>query len=111
MLDGEETLVEVAEPIGVATNNVAEYRAVIRGLEEACRLGVKTLELRMDSQLIVRQIQGQYRVKHPLLKPLHAAVMDRLRTIDRWSVTHVRREFNSRADALANEGMDNSFGT
>ena len=69
-------LAEVAEPLGRATNNVAEWTAVLLALEEARRLGATHVDLRMDSQLVARQISGVYRVKHPDLKPIHAAVMD-----------------------------------
>ena len=72
-------LAEVAEPLGRATNNVAEWTAVLLALEEARRLGATHVDLRMDSQLVARQISGVYRVKHPDLKPIHAAVMDLLR--------------------------------
>ena len=72
-------LAEIAEPLGHATNNVAEWTAVLLALEEARRLGATHVDLRMDSQLVARQISGIYRVKHPDLKPIHAAVMDLLR--------------------------------
>jgi ribonuclease HI len=89
------------EPIGRATNNVAEYRAAIAGLQKALELGARSVELRADSELLVHQISGVYRVKHPGLRPLHAKVGELLGRFERWSARHVPREANARADALA----------
>jgi len=99
-------LAEVAEPLGHATNNVAEWTAVLLALEEARRLGATHVDLRMDSQLVARQISGVYRVKHHDLKPIHAAVMDLLRTLDGYTVGHVPRELNKDADRLSNVAID-----
>ena len=99
-------LAEVAEPLGWATNNVAEWTAVLLALEEARRLGATHVDLRMDSQLVARQISGVYRVKHPDLKPIHAAVMDLLRRLDGYTVGHVPRELNRDADRLSNIAID-----
>jgi ribonuclease HI len=99
-------LAEVAEPLGRATNNVAEWTAVLLALEEARRLGATHVDLRMDSQLVARQISGVYRVKHPDLKPIHAAVMDLLRMLDGYTVGHVPRELNRDADRLSNVAID-----
>jgi ribonuclease HI len=99
-------LAEVAEPLGHATNNVAEWTAVLLALEEARRLGATHVDLRMDSQLVARQISGVYRVKHPDLKPIHAAVMDHLRVLDGYTVGHVPRELNKDADRLSNVAID-----
>jgi len=99
-------LAEVAEPLGHATNNVAEWTAVLLALEEARRLGATHVDLRMDSQLVARQISGVYRVKHPDLKPIHAAVMDLLRVLDGYTVGHVPRELNKDADRLSNVAID-----
>jgi len=105
--DAEGTvLAEIAEPLGRATNNVAEWTAVLLALEEARRLGATQVDLRMDSQLVARQISGIYRVKHPDLKPIHAAVMDLLRTLDTYTVGHVPRELNKEADRLSNVAID-----
>jgi len=101
-------LAEVAEPLGRATNNVAEWTAVLLALEEARRLGATHVDLRMDSQLVARQISGIYRVKHPDLKPIHAAVMELLRTLDGYTVGHVPRELNRDADRLSNVAIDGS---
>ncbi|WP_446008030.1 ribonuclease HI family protein [Candidatus Electrothrix sp.] len=93
--------------LGQCTNNVAEYKALLLGLQSALELGCGKLEIFLDSQLIVRQLQGQYKVKHPTLKPLFFEVKELLTRIENWSVAHVPREQNKRADALANQGIDN----
>ena len=92
--------------IGETTNNVAEYRAVQLGLELARELGATSVEVVNDSQLIARQIGGQYKVKHAGLKPLFLETMRALREFDQWSVRDVRREHNKRADELVNEELD-----
>lgn len=98
---------EVSEYIGRATNNVAEYRALIRGLEEARRLGATAVRISTDSQLLARQIAGQYRVKSPALRPLHEILMRALSEFDEVSVSHVLRRLNARADRLANDAVMN----
>ena len=103
--DGEP-LAERNEYIGEATNNVAEYRALLLGAGLARELGARAVELVCDSQLVARQIGGQYRVKHAGLKPLHRAAMEALAGFDRWSIRDVRREHNERADELVNEAID-----
>lgn len=100
------TLAELGEYIGEATNNVAEYRALIRGLEEARRLGADSVEILADSELLVRQINGEYRVRHPNLVPLYAEVMEKLKGFSSFSIVHVPRKENARADALANWALD-----
>jgi ribonuclease HI len=97
---------EIAEPLGRATNNVAEWTAVRLALEEARRLGATHVDLRMDSELVARQINGIYRVKHPDLKPIHAAVMSLLRDFDGYTVGHVPRALNKDADRLSNVAID-----
>jgi ribonuclease HI len=97
---------EVAEPLGRATNNVAEWTAVLLALEEALRLGATHVDLRMDSQLVARQIAGIYRVKHADLKPLHASVMALLRRFGGYTVGHIPRELNLDADRLSNVAID-----
>jgi ribonuclease HI len=99
-------MAEIAEPLGHATNNVAEWTAVLLALEEARRLGATHVDLRMDSELVARQISGIYRVKHPDLKPIHAAVMELLRGLDGYTVGHVPRELNKDADRLSNVAID-----
>ncbi len=103
--DGGE-LAERNAYIGEATNNVAEYRAVQLGLELARDLGALQVEVVNDSELIAKQLTGEYRVKHAGLKPLFAETMEALRAFDSWSVRSVRREHNERADELVNEALD-----
>ena len=101
-----EVLDESAARIGEATNNVAEYRALLHGLERARALGASEVEVVNDSELVARQVEGRYKVKHEGLKPLHAQVREALRGFERWSVRSVPREQNLRADALVNEALD-----
>jgi ribonuclease HI len=97
---------EVAERIGVATNNVAEYRAVLKGIERAQALGAGELELIGDSELVARQLTGAYKVKHPSMKPLHAEALAALSGFDRWQIRTVPRAQNARADELVNAALD-----
>jgi len=97
---------ELAERIGVATNNVAEYRAVLKGIERAQALGAGELELIGDSELVARQLTGAYKVKHPSMKPLHAEALAALSGFDRWRIRTVPRAQNARADALVNQALD-----
>lgn len=99
-------VVEMGSRIGVATNNVAEYQALIAGLETARDRGVDDLEVRLDSLLLVRQVNGEFRVKAANLKPLHRRAVALLREFDDVEVAHVRRHLNTRADALANAAYD-----
>jgi ribonuclease HI len=101
-----EILEECSEAIGDATNNVAEYRALLLGIERAAALGAKSLELVGDSELIVRQVKGDYKVKDETLRELHRQVQEALRDFDRWSIRHVRRDQNAEADRLVNEELD-----
>ncbi len=103
--DGE-VVEEVGEKIGEATNNVAEYRALLRGIELAAAHGGTDLELIGDSELVVRQVEGRYKVKNAGIKPLHQEVKRALQSFDSWSVRHVRRAENSDADRLVNEALD-----
>ncbi len=103
--EGDE-LASVSETIGRATNNVAEYRAAIAGVRAAHDLGATSIDLRLDSQLAVRQVAGRYRVKNAALKPLFAALVESLEAVGPYTVGHVPRERNTRADALANEALD-----
>jgi ribonuclease HI len=96
----------VGETIGKQTNNVAEYRALIRGIELALAHGATEVELIGDSQLIVRQIEGRYKVKHAAMKDLHAEAKKLLANFDSWSIRDVRREQNADADRLVNEALD-----
>ena len=101
-----EVLEEVAETIGVATNNVAEYRALIMGLERAHALGANEVEIINDSELVAKQLTGAYKVKHPAMKPLHAEAIAALRGFDSWRVRSVPRAQNARADELVNQALD-----
>jgi ribonuclease HI len=106
---GGEVLEEVGEKIGEATNNVAEYRALLRGIELAAARGASELELIGDSELVVRQVEGRYKVKHAGMKQLHEEVKRALRGFDSWSIRHVRRAENSDADRLVNEALDGAL--
>lgn len=96
----------VSEAIGVATNNVAEYQALISGLEAAADFGARRVEVRADSQLIIRQLEGRYRVKNPGLQPLYRRAMELLRGYAEVDLRHVYREENTEADALVNAALD-----
>lgn len=97
---------EVGEPLGITTNNVAEYKAMIRALEEARILGCSELAVFTDSELMARQLNGIYAVKAAHLLPLYERAKSLLALFDKACVTHVRRELNKRADALSNIGAD-----
>ena len=101
---------EIAETIGRTTNNVAEYRALLRGLEEAAAIGARTVRLCSDSQLVVRQLSGRYQVRSQDLAPLHRQALSRMRQFDSVSVVYVPREQNRGADALANRALDDRAG-
>ena len=103
--DGE-ILEAHGEPIGEATNNVAEYRALLLAIERARAHGAAEVELIGDSELIVRQVRGEYRVKDPGLRPLHAAAREALGALERWSIRNVPRAKNAAADALVNATLD-----
>ena len=95
--------------IGEATNNVAEYRALLLGLERALELGYTDVDVYSDSELLVRQLQGRYLVKHPALKELYELAKERIGRYRRFSIQHVPREQNAEADALANRGIDEAY--
>jgi len=101
-----EVIGEVSQAIGTATNNVAEYEAVIRGLARAAELGATEVDLVGDSELVAKQITGQYKVKHPDMKPLHAQVKQSLLQFSDWSIKTVPRAQNADADALVNQALD-----
>ena len=98
----------VSERIGRATNNEAEYRSAIAGLEAALALGARSVELRLDSELVVRQLEHRYRVRNERLRPLFNRLVDLRRRFDSFSVTAVPRARNARADALANQALDSA---
>jgi ribonuclease HI len=103
--DGE-LLDEQAQLLGKATNNVAEYRALLLGLARAKELGASEVEVVGDSELIAKQVQGLYKVKHPAMRPLHLDAMQALRGFERWSIRTVPRAQNAEADALVNAALD-----
>lgn len=102
MPDGREVMAW-GEPIGKTTNNVAEYRAAIRVLQKARELGVREVSLRSDSQLMIRQIKGSYKVRNARLKPQHGEVMELLAQFDDWEAEYIPREKNHRADSCASK--------
>jgi ribonuclease HI len=106
---GGDPVAERNEYIGEATNNVAEYRAVMLALALAKELGAREVEVVNDSELVARQIGGEYKVKHAGLKPLYKETMAKLREFDAWSVRNVRREQNERADELVNQALDQAL--
>ena len=105
--DGE-VIADAAEAIGVATNNVAEYRGLRLGLRKARELGASEVEVVNDSELIAKQVNGTYKVKHRDMKPLHAAALQALRDFERWSIRSVPRAQNAGADALVNQALDSA---
>lgn len=101
-------IIELKGALDLATNNVAEYNGLLAALRWAVEQGVKTLHVRADSELMVKQMKGVYRVKNPGLLPLFETAKSLVRQIGRVSFEHVRREFNKDADRLANEAMDDA---
>ena len=105
--DGDgQVLDEAAEVLGVATNNVAEYRGLLLGLQRAQELGATEIEVVNDSELVAKQINGEYKVKHADMKPLHRAATEVLQGFERWSIRSVPRAQNAHADALVNQALD-----
>lgn len=105
--DGDGNRVgDLAERIGVATNNVAEYRALLRGLERAAELGARELEVVNDSELVAKQVNRVYKVKHPAMRLLFEEATERLGRFERWSIRSVPRAQNAEADALVNAALD-----
>jgi len=99
-------IAELSAPVGIATNNVAEYRGLLAALLWAVDHGLPALHIRSDSELLVRQMRGEYRVKHPGLQPLHQDARALVARLGRVTFEHVRREHNAEADRLANLAMD-----
>jgi len=99
-------IASISQRIGRATNNQAEYRAVIVALEEATRLGARQVDIKMDSELVVKQINGEYRVKKATLKPLYQQVKQLLSSLEGFTITHIPRRQNIEADKLANKALD-----
>ncbi|MEA2289604.1 MAG: ribonuclease [Solirubrobacteraceae bacterium] len=103
--DGD-VLDEAHEVLGVATNNVAEYRGLLLGLARARELGAREVEVVNDSELVAKQVNGEYKVKHADMKPLHAEATRALGAFDRWTMRSVPRAQNAAADALVNQALD-----
>jgi ribonuclease HI len=97
---------EAAVTLGTVTNNVAEYRGLLLGLERAAALGATEVEVINDSELIAHHVTGRYKVKHPDMKPLHAEALRALGGFERWSIRPVPRAQNADADALVNQALD-----
>ena len=102
-------LASISDYLGIQTNNVAEYTAVVRALGLAAELGAVEVHLLLDSKLIVEQVNGRWRVKDAKLRPLHADIVERLRGFARWTAVHVPRAQNSAADAMCNEAIDRAL--
>ena len=109
--DDGSVVEELHESVGMATNNVAEYHGLLAALAWAIDRGLTTLHVRSDSELLVKQLRGEYRVKNPNLQPLYADACALVRRIGRVTFEHVRRELNKEADRLANLAMDEAAGT
>jgi ribonuclease HI len=101
-----QLLAQASELFGVTTNNVAEYRGLLLGLERARALGATEIELVNDSELVAKQLSGVYKVKHPDMRTLHAEALAALRGFEHWSIRSVPRERNAQADALVNAALD-----
>jgi ribonuclease HI len=106
ILQDGEPIQRIARYLGTTTNNIAEYTAAIIGLEQAVKLGASRVTLNADSELLVKQINGQYRVKNEGLKPLYAKVKELIAKINSVEVQYIPREKNKEADALANRAID-----
>jgi ribonuclease HI len=101
-----EVIAEIAQSLGETTNNVAEYKALIAGLELALNHKVSELDVRVDSELVLRQVQGEWKIKNERLRALAVQARSLLNRFQKSSLQHVRRELNAGADRLANQGMD-----
>jgi len=99
-------LAEPTEALGTATNNVAEYRALLLGLAHAAELGASEVEVVGDSELVAKQVQGLYKVRNAAMRPLHASALQALARFERWSIRTVPRAENAHADALVNQTLD-----
>ncbi|HTB22277.1 MAG TPA: ribonuclease HI family protein [bacterium] len=107
---GGKVLARVCKPLGRATNNEAEYAALLLGLQEARRLNASRVSVYADSELVIKQLTGVYRVKHPVMRERHQEAMRLLAGFEAWSATHVPRERNTEADRLANQALDSPHG-
>jgi ribonuclease HI len=102
----DEQFFELSRYLDSGTNNEAEYRALVRGLEAAADLGVKRMQIFLDSELVVKQLNGKYKVRSPRLRSLFDQAVSRLQQFDDYAIFHVGRELNQQADRLANEAID-----
>ena len=102
----DEVLLEVADYVGKTTNNIAEYMALIRGLEEAIDMGHRSVEAYSDSELMVKQLNGEYKVKNEGLQPLYLHTKSLIKKFTHFSLNHTVRDGNQHADTLANQGID-----
>ncbi len=98
---------EISQYIGEQTNNVAEYKALNRGLEVALDLGIKKITCYLDSELVVKQIKGEYKVKNERMIPMYNMTMPLIKKFDSFEIIHIKRELNKKADKLVNEAIDN----
>jgi ribonuclease HI len=103
-----EVLEEASELLGIATNNVAEYRALLLGLATARGLGATEVDVVNDSELVAKQVKGLYKVKHEAMRPLHRQAMEAFKAFERWSIRSVPRARNAAADALVNQALDSA---
>ena len=101
-----ELMARISQRIGTTTNNQAEYRAIIAALEKAIELGATHVVINSDSELVVRQLNGRYRVRKAELKPLHQKVKQLQSSLEEFTITHIPREQNKEADRLANKALD-----
>ena len=108
VIDGPAKI-EISEYIGETTNNVAEYSALIRMLEQGLKKGYSELDIFADSELMVKQIKGEYRVKNENLRGLYLEAQKYLQQLKKFTITHIRREFNKDADKLVNEAIDDKL--
>lgn len=99
-------LKEISQYIGIQTNNVAEYKALSRGLEIALDIGITKVKCKLDSELVTKQIKGEYKVKNERMIPMYNMVMPLINKFEEFHIEHIRREYNKEADALANKAMD-----
>jgi ribonuclease HI len=106
VIRGDDVSDEASELLGIATNNVAEYRGLLLGLRRARELGATDVEVINDSELVAKQVDGTYKVKHPDMKPLHAQAIQALSAFDSWSIRSVPRAQNADADRLVNSALD-----
>ncbi len=97
---------ELSQFIGAQTNNIAEYKALSRGLEAALDMGITEISCLLDSELVVKQIKGEYKVKNEGIIPMYNMIMPLIKKFQRFEIQHIRRELNKKADALANKAMD-----